>query len=389
MYNRDFGSLLTQAIQTIASQESDGVLAIEDQIGDDFGYSRSTVEYWRKGNVPPPETVINLARYLLARGKLTREWAKDFLDQGGVPERDRYLTELLSELSLESPSASLNLPLPQNDLPPSAASTPSSTLFPSPIPFHWILIPEDFFWMGSDPKEDPQAKSNETPKNQVFLSHFLIAREPVTNNQYRLFIEASHYRPPPHWPKGIMPADKADHPVVQVNFLDALTFCQWAKVRLPTEAEWEKAARGIDQRLYPWGNQPPNPRLCNYGRIWGQTTPVDQFALHGASPYGVVDMAGNVWEWTSTRWGRSTQTRFPYPYDPDDGRENFKVNDHYYRLLRGGAFDSDSQSLRAACRRFSSSDYRSSNLGFRVVQPSVYDRKTLLWLTYPSLPPYS
>ena len=105
--------------------------------------------------------------------------------------------------------------------------------------------------------------------------------------------------------------------MVNVSWEDAQAFCQWAGVRLPSEAEWEKAARGTDGRIYPWGDQSPTKELCNFGGNIGDTTPVDRYP-GGASPFGVLDMSGNVWEWTA-------QAEFaPYPYDPADGREDWQ-----------------------------------------------------------------
>ncbi len=106
--------------------------------------------------------------------------------------------------------------------------------------------------------------------------------------------------------------DKADHPVVTVSWHDAQAFCKWAGVLLPTEAEWEKAARGTDGRMWPWGNDKPTKDHCNFNGNVGDTTPAGSYPK-GVSPYGCLDMAGNVWEWTSS-------LRRPYPYDGKDGR---------------------------------------------------------------------
>ena len=133
-------------------------------------------------------------------------------------------------------------------------------------------------------------------------------------------------------------AQKADHPVVQVSWADAVAFCRWLgeAFRLPTEAEWEKAARGLvvgaatrpigqsaRGRIYPWGDEPPDANRCNFARNIGDTTPVGQYGRGATPDYGVLDLAGNVWEWTGSLWGKSgDKPDFGYPYHPGDGREN-------------------------------------------------------------------
>ena len=160
----------------------------------------------------------------------------------------------------------------------------------------------------------------------------------MTNTQYLAFVEATGRKPPLHWEGGKPPGGKEDHPVVYVSWHHAMAYCQWlAKTtgrayRLPSEAEWEKAARGglrigkkdnpYPDRIYPWGNERDEKR-CNSGEggLRG-TTPVGQYSPGGDSPYGCVDMAGNVWEWTLSLWGKELdEPDFKYPYDPEDGRE--------------------------------------------------------------------
>ena len=128
---------------------------------------------------------------------------------------------------------------------------------------------------------------------------------------------------------------RGEHPVVWVTWQDAQEFCAWVSqisgqaVRLPTEAEWEKAARGSDERLYPWGNQEPNPQLCNYNT--NGSTPVGKYSPQGDSPYGCVDMAGNVWEWVADWYDEHYYAHSPSrnPSGPESGK---------YRVLRGGSW---------------------------------------------------
>ena len=222
----------------------------------------------------------------------------------------------------------------------------------------WVEIPAGEFWMGGEGEYDGK------PAHGVSLAKFWIARVPVTNAQYRFFVEAAGHEPPRHWEGGRPPKGKESHPVVYVTWRDALAYCRWLsgvtgkRVALPSEAEWEKAARGDkDRRAYPWGEAFDATR-CNSGDLGlGDTTPVGIFP-EGASPYGVLDLSGNVWEWTRSNYR-------DYPYDPDDGREELDNNDP--RVLRGGAFDNGRNLVRCASRLRLNPSGRVSYVGFRVV----------------------
>ncbi len=131
---------------------------------------------------------------------------------------------------------------------------------------------------------------------RVYLPEYQLARAPVTNAQYEAFVDASGYRAPGHWSKGEIPEGKEDHPVVNVSWHDAQAFCEWTGCRLPAEQEWEKGARGTDGRAYPWGDGWEDGRCNSLEAGFEDTTPVDRYP-NGASPYGLLDMAGNVWEW--------------------------------------------------------------------------------------------
>ena len=156
---------------------------------------------------------------------------------------------------------------------------------------------------------------------------------------------------------------KQDHPVTCVTVQDAVAFCVWASeatgmtIRLPTEAEWEKAARGADGRLYPWGKEKPTAEQCNFNMNVGDTTPVGRYPK-GASPYGVLDMAGNVWEWTSTKWVGNYQN-----YTPDDRPEGNEP-----RTVRGGSFSHNVRFVRCACRNYYYF-FPFVSVGLRVVSP--------------------
>jgi formylglycine-generating enzyme required for sulfatase activity len=232
-----------------------------------------------------------------------------------------------------------------------------------------VRVPGGPFIMGSD-----RGPGDERPAHRVGLAPFWIDRTPVTNRQFALFLNAVG----PIGPAGERFYDQDDsdarilraasgwrsipgfeaHPVVEVSWFGARAYCAWAGKRLPTEAEWEKAARGTDGRQYPWGNQPPDPTLTRFGAGWNQTVPVGGFP-RGASPYGALEMAGNVWQWVSSAYR-------PYPYDSADGRESDAPGP--IRVTRGGAHDSPAADLTVTNRgRNVSRNPRSGhhNVGFR------------------------
>lgn len=225
------------------------------------------------------------------------------------------------------------------------------------IGFEWITIPAGDFYMGSDPHRDIHFFEDELPQLKLYLPAFRIGRFPVTNMQYKLFVDATGHRVPTHWTNGAIPPAKEKHPVVNVSWRDANVFCEWAGVRLPTEAEWEKAARGHDGRLYPWGDSPPNNDRCNFDMQLGSTSAVGAYPA-GSSPYGVMDMAGNVWEWTASIWLDSYEN---YLAQMQTSSEN-----NLRRVLRGGGFR-DVEFVRCAARSWDLSTQRYRDLGFRVI----------------------
>lgn len=227
------------------------------------------------------------------------------------------------------------------------------------VPFVWIKIPHGEFLMGSNPDLDRDYDTIEIPQCVVRLPAFEISRTPVTNEQYAIFVRNTRYRTPDHWMNGRIPIGKSEHPVVFVSWFDAMAFCLWAGVHLPTEAQWEKAARGVDSRIWPWGDLPPDNQRCNFAMEFGDTTPVTKYPK-GESVYRVLDMIGNVLEWTST-------TNQPYPYDPNDGREIANHEPGTFRVLRGGNYLRFRRHVRCASRVWYSPASRLNNVGFRVV----------------------
>ncbi len=226
------------------------------------------------------------------------------------------------------------------------------------LPVVWV--PPGSFRMGSDAARDTQGRDNELHQHEVTLPGYWIGRYPVTVAQFRAFVETGGYEP---GDKDSLRGED-DHPVVYVTWHDALAFCRWLSdrtglpVMLPSEAEWEKAARGTDGRIYPWGDAPPDKNRCNFGDNVKDTTPVGRYSPQGDSPYGCADMAGNVWEWTRSAYK-------DYPYDPEDGREDLEAT--AVRVLRGGAFNLDEGLVRCAYRSWDSPLYRLRLSGFRVI----------------------
>jgi len=208
-----------------------------------------------------------------------------------------------------------------------------------------VRVPVGKFLLGSDPRRDGHAQEDEQPQQRLYLPEYFIARTPVTNAQYAAFVRAARHRAPKHWEQGQPPAERTDHPVVNVSWHDALAYCRWLAeatgrpYTLPTEAQWEKAARGPDGRLYPWGDEFDKSR-CNTDESGiGGTTPVGRYSPAGDSPYGCADMVGNVREWCLTKWRGNYKT--PEDNDPAGNAA---------RVLRGGSWDVSRWGARAAFR---------------------------------------
>lgn len=205
-------------------------------------------------------------------------------------------------------------------------------------------------------------------KQRVNLSEFWIDKTPVTNTEFARFVQATGYETTaekvgtgcaniagkwedtqgadwrhPGGPKTDI-QNIADHPVVQVSWGDALAYAKWTGKRLPTEQEWEKAARSTDGREYPWGNQKPTRDLCNFNKQEGRTTPAGKYSPQGDSPYGCEDMSGNIWEWTSN--------------ESEEGGG---------KVLRGGGWSHPAENVRLILRSIHHPDDRYDTDGFRCV----------------------
>lgn len=239
-------------------------------------------------------------------------------------------------------------------------------------PDDMVLVPGGEFAMGSD-----AGPEDERPRHLVRLDAFRMDRLPVTNAAYVEFLrslgtanasgERMYDVDDPdariHRVEGRWTVDRGyeGHPVVEVPWAGARDYCAWRGKRLPTEAQWEKAARGTDGRRYPWGNAPADASRARFASGYNETAPVDARPA-GASPYGVIDMAGNAWEWVSSAY-RS------YPYRSDDGREDLAAGP--VRGTRGGGHDSPADEITTTQRgRYLSRNPRSGhhNIGFRCVR---------------------
>jgi formylglycine-generating enzyme required for sulfatase activity len=271
--------------------------------------------------------------------------------------------KLLAELKQHNPSQYTRFLEPELSADERNASTPEILTISYPISLHLVCVPTGEFQMGSFMSRDEEALDDELPPHPVNVPEFRISRYLVTNRQYQAFVQATGHQAPNHWEKGRIPHRKQSHPVVWVTWNDAVAFCTWLcreterAFRLPTEAEWEKAARGTDGRIYPWGDDPPDGGRCNFGKNVGDSSTIGRYSPQGDGPYGCADMAGNVWEWCQSLYE-------PYPYQEGDGRENLQARGS--RVLRGGAWYVDPASVRCAFRgRLQPGDKGSGN-GFRV-----------------------
>jgi formylglycine-generating enzyme required for sulfatase activity len=235
----------------------------------------------------------------------------------------------------------------------------------------FVEIPGGPFAMGTDVRLDPLAFDNERWQGTVDVPAFYIARFEVTVAQFRAFVDTAGFK-----------ADQRallaqpNHPVAFVSWPDALAYCRWLerqlrgsaltppllkarlkegwRVSLPTEAEWEKAARGTDRRIYPWGNEPRKDR-ANFEATG--VVPVGRFPCPEC-PYGLLDMSGNVWEWTRSPYQ-------PYPYDPTDDRQDLDADALW--VMRGGHFADPARNIRVATRGAADPGARRAFIGFRVV----------------------
>jgi formylglycine-generating enzyme required for sulfatase activity len=322
-------------------------------------------------------------------------WLDDDQDQeaAAVPISISTLTASVTP-TIEPSASATHTALPTatatNTILPTASATTPPTQTPSPSPTdtpvghsrnlkdnaELIYIPPGEFLMGSDRKDDPFFWGAEGPMHQVSLEGYWIYRFEVTNSMYQACV-AERACPKPGILRFASVAEYYgnpkydDYPVVNVTYGDAASYCRWSGGRLPTEAEWEKAARGTDGRLFAWGNEPPTGDLANLcdqhcTQEWKvstindgyrETAPVGSYPK-GASPYGVLDMSGNVWEWVFD-WFQGTYYKVSpekNPLGPASGTQ---------RVIRGGSYYNGIDGVRVVARAYRSPDNFGLSIGFR------------------------
>lgn len=279
-----------------------------------------------------------------------------------------------SEVSIEKPEKS-RLPMGAHDVsqPKQQARAPSPLHYRNPKDgYEMMLIPRGEAIFGTGP-DDPyfmeSATDREKPQFKADLPEFYLGRYCVTNEQYLKFVQETGHRPPdqatmetPVWQNGKFPDEKAKHPVVCVSWQDAKAYCDWAGLSLPTELQWEKAARGIDGRIYPWGNNWDEKKCRNYHNKGLETTcAVDDYP-EGISIFGMFNMSGNVWEWCED-WYESKA------YQSYAGNDLTLPKTGQFKLVRGGSWHGDSpRPFRCAARLPINPDDRVYWTGFRCVR---------------------
>lgn len=250
----------------------------------------------------------------------------------------------------------------QNPLSATNGTTPTTIVWPNDDK-EMVFIAGGPFVMGSN-----EGSSSHQPQHQVMVADFYLDRWPVTNLEYKQFVDATGHPVPNYevswcdtrgynWdPQTRMyPKGKADHPVVLVTWDDAMAYAAWSGKRLPTEAEWERAARGRDGRRYPWGAEFTSGRCNSKEAELNGTSSVGYFSPAGDTPEGIIDMVGNIWEWTNTLFRA-------YPYDPNDGRESRQALG--FRVLRGASWVNDASVAHALARLDGDFQFY-NNVGFR------------------------
>jgi formylglycine-generating enzyme len=233
-----------------------------------------------------------------------------------------------------------------------------------------ILIPEGIFPMGV-PKGARDGGMDERPNHDVFVDTFYIDKYELTNGRYLQFVTETGHRTPQHptdpkkgiWKGNMMPESIANLPVINVDWYDANTYCQWAGKRLPTEAEWEKAAKGPNDWRFPWGNVEPTMEHLNFNQSWRGEATLTEVGIYekGKSPYGVYDVAGNVWEWVADWYDPGYYAISPAqnPQGPENGT---------HKTLRSSGWQGETPQVRIFTRIKSLPTDRNNSTGFRCAQ---------------------
>lgn len=275
------------------------------------------------------------------------------------PDADPTITAVAMILSASSTPTIMSTPTSQ----PTETPIPYVTEINSPDQAEMVLISSGEFRMGSDANTDPYFWGAEGPRHIVYLDDYYIYRNEVTTAMYQTCVAAKACPKPSQ----VMSATRevyygnpefADFPVIYVSWVGAASYCKWAGGNLPTEAQWEKAARGTDVRLFPWGDEPPSSGTANFNAR--DTVQVGSFS-QGISPYGAFDMSGNVLEWVFDRFQAGFYSTSPLenPVGPAGGNR---------RVIRGGAWHhTDASALRVVARASMNEAYTGNDIGFRCV----------------------
>ena len=335
-----------------------------------------TEEQWRH--------ILNQARDTLKDPQKRREHLTTLLSQEDPHESEFLDSEFIPAETPETDSASIasvnELQNSESLSPATSEITSAPTISSFDVPAEMVVIPAGEFLMGSN---DEDANASEKPVHPVYIDTFYMDKYPVTNAQYKVFLDAC-----PQWQKNNIhedyhngdylrtwnrnnyPKGKTDHPVVNVSWYTAMAYAQWIGKRLPTEAEWEKAARGgLDEKTYPWGDQ-LNTIVANYGKYIGGTTPIGGYL---PNDYGVYDMAGNVWEWCLDEYDRNLHKKLPpRNYDAEANSISEIINNFLNiktsRVLRGGSWASSPKALKVAYCGAAPPTLTYNSYGFRCVR---------------------
>jgi formylglycine-generating enzyme required for sulfatase activity/tRNA A-37 threonylcarbamoyl transferase component Bud32 len=300
---------------------------------------------------------------VLAVVLLTLLWTsnkKQFITNADETPTLTYTLQLSNTNSPTNTPKSTNTPIPTNTLTPIATLGVGSTMMREKDGMEMVYVPEGTFTMGSK-ENDSDAWSDEKPERNIYLDAYWFDKYKVSNAQYKLCVDSGTCLKP----NRLYSYNRSDYynnpkydnyPVIFVNWNQANAYCEWAGGRLPTEAEWEKAARGTDGRKYPWGNDYPTTELANYNKNVNDTSAVNSYPK-GVSPYGAFNMAGNVWEWVNDWW--SVQ------YDVGDTNNPIGPQSGTSRVLRGGSWNYDYSVVRSANRISRNPLVWDYNIGFR------------------------
>jgi formylglycine-generating enzyme required for sulfatase activity len=239
-------------------------------------------------------------------------------------------------------------PLPSSDGPPETVPIPAGEFWMGRAEFQWLFDRNT---------EIERERLDDRPAHKLYLDSFAIDKYEVTNEEYLRYIKATGTKPPWYWPHGEIPDGQARFPVYNVNWEEASVYCKWAGKRLPTEAEWERAARGgLERKRYPWGD---DDQLRNRGRLDAPEGPVE-VGTYPPNGFGIYDITGNVWEWTSDWYDRDYYSISPErnPKGPDTGM---------YKIIRGGGWTDgyDARNLMVSHRSYVDPTVRAFTIGIR------------------------